>query len=564
MPFPPTQPRPRSSRARAAAELAFLLVLTGCSESPDSKSSTSAPLAGSGASSTAISPVQAALIDGVRLANEGRFEEAVATFDRGLRLEPDNAKLRHEKGIALLQMGSAAQAEAEFTLGIEAEPGRWDNWSQRGATRFQMGRLSEAEADLVHALELNPNNELAHYNLGYLRESRAMVVLGAVSLDVEQMELAAQSYQRALELLPAHDAARARLAGVLNRLGRKEEARKAYAEVLERNPKQELALLECARLEVETGAPEAAAPLLARLLEQRPDSAEGLYLSGQVAEEMGELQSARDNYEKAIAQDGSLAHALYRLAAVQEALGESAAAEQTRARHAEVEALGREVSEKLAAVNSQPENPMLRYQYARSLARAQRIDQALAAYNQLLSLPPQQFAAADPKLMPQAWLEAGVLHLEKKHNAKAARTCFENTLNRQPNFPLAHALAGKACLGLDDNEAAIEHLKAALQGAPNLIEAHSNLGIAFVKQGRWVDAIGALEAGLAKAPKHVTMQYNLAGAYLARGSVEQAKAMYERLLEQDPEHADARARLAQIAEQAQAPQSAASQPAQQD
>jgi tetratricopeptide (TPR) repeat protein len=546
----PPFPTPRAPQLpRSLALFAALLAASGCGDSkPPQTSSGASPAAPIASAPNALNPVQAALEDGVKLAHAGKLPEAVATFDRGLRLEPENGKLRHEKGVALVHLNAPAQAEAEFTLGIEAEPGRWDNWYDRGIARMQLGRTQEAEADFKQSLELNPRNEAGHYNLGYLLESQAVVVLGAVSLDVEKLGAAAQCYQRAIDVQPAFDGARARLGLVYAQLGRIEDARREFGTVLASNPQQPLALLEGARLELRAGEIDVAQPLVERLLEVSPDSAEAHYVAGQLAEERSEPERARTAYERAFELDASHAQALYRLAAVRETLGDAAGAQQARDAYAEVERLGGDVAEKLAAMNSRPTDPRAKYEYAKALARARRYDQALQTYNQLIALDPAALNAVDPKLLPRLWLEMGLLQLDKKRDAKAARVCFENTLTRQPNNALAHSLAGKACLGLKDYESAVEHLKAALQGAPDqLLEAYSDLGLAYLMQNKIVDAIGILEAGLAKAPTHVRMLQSLAGARLQRGDVAQAKAHYEQVLKLDPRNSTARTRLGEIA-----------------
>lgn len=547
MPLPTSTSPDQRSRFRAPRALVpiALLLAAGCG---DAKPAAPAPQTPVALPSAGASPVQAALEEGVKLAQEGKLQEAIATFERGLRLEPENGKLRHEKGVALIHLNVPAQADAEFTLGIEAEPGRWDNWYDRGIARMQLGRAEEAEADFRKSLELNPKLEVGHYNLGYLLESQALVVLGSVSQDVEKLRAAAECYERAIAVAPEFDAARARLGFVRSRLGETEAARADFAAVLANNPRQPLALLEGARMELSAGELDAALPLVQRLLEEQPDSAEAHYLSGLLAEERSEPEQASQSYQKALALDSVHAQALYRLAAVRESLGDAAGAQQARDQYAEVERLGREVSEKAAAVNSRPDDVFAKYEYAKALTRAQRYDQALQAYNQLLALDPKQLEAAAPKLLPKVWLDIGVLQLDKRRDPKAAKLCFENTLNRQPNNPLAHSLAGKACIGLKDYESAVEHLKAALQGAPDqLVEAYSDLGLAYLMQNKVVDAIGSLEAGLAKSPKHVRMLYNLAGARLQRGELAAAKERYEQVLQVDPQHANARARLAEIA-----------------
>jgi superkiller protein 3 len=538
-----TWPSRRSALAAACLSLSCVGFVASCGQDAAPHSGPAAGSTSGGAPATqppqALSPVRAALEDGVRLANEGKYPEAVAAFERGVRLEPENAKLRHELGVVLIKLGSSLRAEAEFTAGIEAEPGGPDNWYDRSIARMQLGRLADAEKDLLQALALNPKHAIAEYNLGFLLESQALVVLGSVTQDTDKLQRAVAAYQRALALEPGFDGARARLGLVLSRLHRTDEARQVLVEVLAKSPDQPLALLERVRLECESGEFEAATPLLERLLKVQPENHEAHYFAGTLAEERGHTADARAAYQRAVELFPGYSVGWFRLAATLEQLGDAPAAAKARERFSEVEKLASDVSEKQAAINSQPGNPRLRYELARALARAQRIDESLLAYNQTLAIEPKY---------PGAWFEAGVLQLEKKQDAKAARLCFETTLTYQPNNPLAHALAGRACLALKDLESAQEHLQVALQGAPDFVEAMADLGVVYTLQGKLIDAIATLEAGAAKAPQHTRVLYNLGGAYFQRGDAARARASYQKVLTIDPEHAGAKQRLVDIAE----------------
>jgi tetratricopeptide (TPR) repeat protein len=88
----------------------------------------------------------------------------------------------------------------------------------------ESGRLDEAEKALSRAVSLVPDDALAHYNRGVVRERK------------NSPEKALRSYSRALSLDPQNSAARSRRAWTLRKLGRLEEARVELEIYLERAP----------------------------------------------------------------------------------------------------------------------------------------------------------------------------------------------------------------------------------------------------------------------------------------------------------------------------------------
>ena len=131
---------------------------------------------------------------------------------------------------------------------------------ERGSTQLQSGENDEAEETLARALRLDPDQALAHYNLGVIdqRANRADEALkhyaSALELDpdhgptlynramlLEKVDLdeAIEVYRDAIEAQPDHAAAYMRLGFALNHLGRTAEAAPMLAKGIELDPEME-------------------------------------------------------------------------------------------------------------------------------------------------------------------------------------------------------------------------------------------------------------------------------------------------------------------------------------
>lgn len=98
---------------------------------------------------------------GVLAGQEGRFNEALARFDRALALDPDAAPAHLNRGKALLQLGRTAEASEAFGEACRTDPRSFEAHYNLGVLLLQTGQTVEARAHLRAALELDPDHELA-------------------------------------------------------------------------------------------------------------------------------------------------------------------------------------------------------------------------------------------------------------------------------------------------------------------------------------------------------------------------------------------------------------------
>jgi Flp pilus assembly protein TadD len=59
----------------------------------------------------------------VCLGERGRYEDALAAYDRALALDPEDADVWNNRGVALHELGRTGQARAAYDRAIALDPG---------------------------------------------------------------------------------------------------------------------------------------------------------------------------------------------------------------------------------------------------------------------------------------------------------------------------------------------------------------------------------------------------------------------------------------------------------
>jgi arylsulfatase A-like enzyme len=102
---------------------------------------------------------------GVLEAGRGRLPEALRAFEAATRLDPNNAIAWNNQGNALRALGRGAEAEAAYRRAAALAPGDPDPQNGLGTLLVQAGRLSEAEALFARLVRARPDHAEARLNL---------------------------------------------------------------------------------------------------------------------------------------------------------------------------------------------------------------------------------------------------------------------------------------------------------------------------------------------------------------------------------------------------------------
>lgn len=107
-----------------------------------------------------------------------------------LTVTPDNPALLNELGNILVQHGRLQQAVAQYDRALKVQPDLAITWNNLGVARTAQGRFAEGETAYRRAVRLNPAYALAYYNLGANFDQR------------KNFDEALVYYQRAIEIDP--------------------------------------------------------------------------------------------------------------------------------------------------------------------------------------------------------------------------------------------------------------------------------------------------------------------------------------------------------------------------
>ena len=170
-----------------------------------------------------------------------QHEQALESYDRALRLRPNEAAVHNDRGASLLALDRPEEALQSYDRAIAAQPRFAAAFSNRGSVLERLERYDAALANYNRALALQPDFVDALYNRGNVLKS-----LG-------RYDEALASYDRALALRPDHADALNNRGQALKELLRYDEAMASYDAALALQPDNATAHCNAAALRLVTG-----------------------------------------------------------------------------------------------------------------------------------------------------------------------------------------------------------------------------------------------------------------------------------------------------------------------
>lgn len=205
-----------------------------------------------------------------------------------------------------------------------------------------------------------------------------------------------------------------------------------------------------------------------------------------------------------------------------------------------------------ASLKKQPRNPELHLWLARTLVELNRIPEALAQLDGLLSAGPS----------PDTEMEAGRLlrrlaemrfrdlsrtdtgqaalseiagrRLERGGDFAAALERYRDALQREPERPGLHYSIGGVLWKMRDFDAAEKNLRAELERTPRHGMANYRLGQVLVASSREADSIPYLERAVSAMPDVPEVSRELGKAYRKTGRLKDAQAAWEAVARKRP------------------------------
>jgi len=170
---------------------------------------------------------------------------------------------------------------------------------------------------------------------------------------------------------------------------------------------------------------------------------------------------------------------------------------------------------------------------AQQFESQRQLDQAAAAYRQILAVNPEDFAAH---------YRLGLV-LQQDKQFEEAVISFQSALAIRPCVPDVQNDLGCALWTLGRHEEAARLFQDVLATEPSRSNVHNNLGCVMRALGRHSDAIASYERALAINENVADFHNNLGCALRADGRHEEALARYRRALELRPDFGDALSNL---------------------
>ena len=254
----------------------------------------------------------------------GQLPEAIACFQRALRLQPRHAMAHSNLGQALRRQGDLATAQAHQQIAVQLRPDLAAAHLNLGGVLQARGKLAEARVAYQTAIRLAPESVTAHVHLGKVLQRQG---------DVEAAGLA---YQTALRLQADCVEAHRRLGIIRQAQGRYEEAKAALHTAVRLCPEDAEAHYYLGMVAQQQDDLAGAVAAYQAALHYQPAHALAHYNLGVAYQQLHQLDAASWHYREALRWRADLLDASCNLAAVlheQGHLEEALASCQTALQH---------------------------------------------------------------------------------------------------------------------------------------------------------------------------------------------------------------------------------------
>jgi len=226
---------------------------------------------------------------GNTLTSLGRFEEALASYDRALALDSKYMLAWNNRGVVLKEMKRLEQALASYDRALALKPDLAAVLTNRANVANELGRVAEALAGYDKALALNPG------------EADACNGRGNVMRKLDCIPEAEEMFRRAILLKPNGVEAHCNLGSLLIDTGKPDQAEAVFRHAVALNPNFVAALHNLGITLINLDRSDEAEPVIRRALALNPQLADAHHNLSLALMQAGRLDEAREAAERAIA-----------------------------------------------------------------------------------------------------------------------------------------------------------------------------------------------------------------------------------------------------------------------
>lgn len=222
---------------------------------------------------------------GVASAARGQWRIAIDHYEAALRAQPVYPEAENNLANALVALGQVEVALPHYAAALKAKPAFAEAENNLGNALLQLRQPTDAEGHFRRALSLRPGYSEACYNLGNARAAQ------------NDMTDALGWYRRALTLQPEYAEAYVNAGNALLQLNRMQEAITAYEAALRLEPHIVAAHLNLGLLLIDTGRVGDAIVHLRAVIERQPDTAQAWRALAFAQEKSGAWTDAVASYQ---------------------------------------------------------------------------------------------------------------------------------------------------------------------------------------------------------------------------------------------------------------------------
>ncbi len=388
---------------------------------------------------------------GFALGKRRQFVEAITDFDEAIRIDPKHALAYARRGTIYAALRQDEVALQDCNEAIRLDPKLAEAYERRGWANASLLRREAAIADFDEAIRLNEK-----FGTAYSGRGRQFAFLG-------QRERAIADCDEGVRLDPQSAAAFAARADVLSNLGQKEKALEDFAEALRLDPRSSTIYTTRGSLLAGLGQRDRAIQDFNESIRLDPKFPRAFAGRGSAYAGLGQQEKAMHDFDEAIRLDPKYAGAYNGRGGTFANLGQKE----------------RALKDFDDAIRLDPKFTSAFLNRAAALVDLGKPDQAVKDYDEAIRL--------DPKT-PTGFAGRGIAYAALKQHARAL-TDYDEALRLAPKSANTLANRGAAYANLGQNERALKDYDEAIHLDPKNTYAFYNRGVARMAVRQFDEAI---------------------------------------------------------------------------
>ncbi|HYL69564.1 MAG TPA: tetratricopeptide repeat protein [Candidatus Limnocylindria bacterium] len=426
-------------------------------------------------------------------AARNQWDQAVASYQKAIELQPHDASLCVELGAALTKSGRLTDAIASYNAALKIAPQNLPAELGLAAAYRAVHNYDETRRTLDRAHREHPN------------KAAPLAALGDLEIELQTYDAAIGHLKAAIELDPFDTKTRNFLAAAYKAKGDQENALAQLAKVLARDP----------------------------------DNALAYFLRAQIYSDRNEDARALPDAEKALALQPQNPSARIIVTKILVRAPENAPAAEITTRCTRAVAV---LEPLLATKSSDSETLFLLSRAYRCAGQESQAQKTLAAF---------ETASQNDRSTKQQQLEAKHLvdqaeERAMKNDFPAALDLLQLSIAKDPAFSPAYSLLAKLNYSTGNLEKAHEAITQALALSPNVPDFLYVQGKIFEKEGKLDDALAVFQRTVLVNPRESDAYFEMGVIYQQRNDRPRALAAYKKAAELSPDDPDYRRAVAAL------------------